>query len=216
MIRDHAPADGEMVERKESRMIPRQRLLVFPLTAPLVMTLAVLAIVAMALGTAVPARADEAIDPAITQRFEYLSQNGNSNCSRAFLESIPGMPSVARLQGSCCSPMSLHRYAEQLAGLKKYAEFAEIPADPYDVEAGRAQAAIAAYGLELTPDEQTAYDYAMETSEEGGPCCCQCWRWHTYGGLAKLLIRTHGFTGAQVTEIWNLSDGCGGDEHEHS
>lgn len=197
-------------------MISRQRLLAFPLTASLIMSLSVLAIVAAALETAVSASGDEAIDPAITQRFEYLSTNGNSNCSRAFLESIPGMPSVARLQGSCCSPMTLHRYSEQIAGLKTYAAFAEIPADPYDVPAGLAQPALAAYEMDLTPDEQQAYDYAMENSEEGGPCCCQCWRWHTYGGLAKLLIRNHGFTGDQVTEVWNLSDGCGGDEHEHS
>jgi len=197
-------------------MISKQRLLALPLTVSPVVMLAVLAIVAVALGTALPASGDEAIDPAITQRFEHLSTNGNSNCSRAFLESIAGMPSVARLQGSCCSPMNLHRYSEQIAGLKKYSDFAEIPADPYDVPAGLAQPAIAAFELELTQEEQEAYDYAMENSEEGGPCCCECWRWHTYGGLAKLLIRNHGFTGEQVTEVWNLSDGCGGDEHEHS
>ena len=184
--------------------------------ASLVVTLTFLTAVAALLGTVLPARAEEAIDPAITQRFEHLSTNGNSNCSRAFLESIAGMPSVARLQGSCCSPMTLHRYSEQLKGLKKYAGYSEIPADPYDVPAGLAQASIAAYEMELTPEEQKAYDYAMENSEEGGPCCCQCWRWHSYGGLAKLLIRNRGFTGEQVTEVWNLSDGCGGDEHEHN
>ncbi len=184
--------------------------------ASLVMTLAFPPTVAALLGTALPASADEGIDPAITQRFEHLSTSGNSNCSRAFLESIASMPSVARLQGSCCSPMTLHRYSEQLKGLKKYADYSEIPPDPYDVPAGLAQASIAAYEMELTPEEQKAYDYAMENSEEGGPCCCQCWRWHNYGGLAKLLIRNRGFTGEQVTEVWNLSDGCGGDEHEHS
>lgn len=179
--------------------------------------LVVIALMTLAVGVAaVSAKAEQAIDPALTARFEYLSTNGNSNCSQAFLQSIASMPPVKRLRGSCCSPMNLHRYSEQLAGLEKYADVAAIPADPYDVEAGLAQTAMAAYELELTPDEQQAYDYAMQNSEEGGPCCCQCWRWHTYGGLAKLLIRNHGFTGAQVTEVWNLSDGCGGDEHEHS
>jgi hypothetical protein len=62
----------------------------------------------------------------------------------------------------------------------------------------------------LTPAQQAAYDYAMQHSEEHGPCCCHCWRWHVYGGLAKVLIREREFTGEQVTEIWNLSDGCGG------
>jgi hypothetical protein len=31
-----------------------------------------------------------------------------------------------------------------------------------------------------------------------------------------LLIREHGFTGEQVTQVWNLSDGCGGDAHTHN
>lgn len=31
-----------------------------------------------------------------------------------------------------------------------------------------------------------------------------------YGGLAKLLVREHGFTGEQVVKVWNLSNGCGG------
>jgi hypothetical protein len=174
-------------------------------------------IVALAIGMAasIPL-ANAAGEEDLTKRFQHLSTDGNSNCSQAFLNSIAGMPPVQRLQGSCCSPMNLHRYSEQIQGLKRYADVAAIPADPYDVEAGLAQAAIAAYDLKLTADEQKAYDYAMQNAEEGGPCCCQCWRWHTYGGLAKLLIRNHGFTGEQVTEVWNLSDGCGGDEHEHS
>jgi hypothetical protein len=124
-----------------------------------------LTLAAVALGTAVPVRGNEPTDPAITQRFEHLSTNGNSNCSRTFLESIASKPSVARLQGSCCSPMNLHRYSEQLEGLKKYAKFSEIPTDPYDVPAGLAQVAIGAYELELTPEEQKAYNYAMETQK---------------------------------------------------
>ena len=35
------------------------------------------------------------------------------------------------------------------------------------------------------------------------------------GGLGKYLIKTRGFTGEQVTQVWNLSDGCGGDEEHH-
>lgn len=65
------------------------------------------------------------------------------------------------------------------------------------------------YDMELTPEEQQAYDYAMQNSNEKGPCCCKCWRWYVYGGLGKYLIRNHGFSGEQVTEVWNLSDGCG-------
>ncbi|MCI0429307.1 MAG: hypothetical protein L0210_02010 [Rhodospirillales bacterium] len=159
-----------------------------------------------------PVRAEQSIDPATVERFDYLSTHGNSNCSTAFMNSIATMPVTARLQGSCCSPMSLGRYGKQIEGLKKYSTYAEIPADPYDVPAGLAQRALANYDLALGTDEQRAYAYAMANSEEKGPCCCKCWRWHVYGGLAKLLIREHHFTGERVTEVWNLSDGCGGDE----
>ncbi len=155
-------------------------------------------------------------DAELTRRFEYLNQNGNSNCSRAFLDSIATMPVTARLKGSCCSPMDAHRYIEQIRALRKYADIPAIPADPYDIPAGLAQKAMPCYDTQLSAEEQPAYDYAMANSDEKGPCCCQCWRWHVYGGLAKLLIRERGFGGPQLTEVWNLSSGCGGGaEHHH-
>ncbi|MGH6931847.1 MAG: hypothetical protein ACREEE_05370, partial [Dongiaceae bacterium] len=132
-----------------------------------------------------------------------------------YLAAIPNMTPVSRLQGSCCSPMSRHRYGEQVAALKAYAAVPIIPADPYDVEAGLARKLLAGYELELTAEEQRAYDYAIANSSEKGPCCCQCWRWQVFGGLGKLLIRDFGFTGQQLTEVWDLSDGCGGDEEHH-
>ena len=147
-------------------------------------------------------------------RFNYLSKNGNSSCSASFRDSIFSMPDDARLQGSCCSPMSFHRYSEQVEGLKQYKDIPEIPSDPYDIEAGLAKRLMGYYDMELTQEEQEAYDYAMANSHEKGPCCCKCWRWYVYGGLGKYLIRNYGWSGEQVTEIWNLSDGCGG-EGEH-
>ena len=156
------------------------------------------------------AHAEQATDPATAERFDDLSTHGNSNCSTAFMNSIATMPVTDRLQDSCCDPMDLKRYARQVEGLKTFAAFPEIPADPYDVPAGFAQKALAGYDIEVTPDEQKAYDYAMANSAEKGPCCCKCWRWHVYGGLAKLLIRNHHLSGEQVTQVWNLSDGCGG------
>lgn len=182
-------------------------------------TLIALPIWALSIGTASQAVAQDAdaFDSASERdRFEYLSQNGNSNCSRAFMESIAAMSPEVRLQGSCCGPMSEHRYREQVGGLARYAGISLIPPDPYDVQAGMAQQAMVWFAIELTAEEQVVYDYAMENSAERGPCCCQCWRWQVYGGLAKYLIREHDFTGEQITEIWDLSDGCGGDDHVHS
>ena len=110
----------------------------------------------------VPARADgAAIDPAVRQRFEWLSKNGNSTCSMEYLDSIENMPASARLQGSCCSEMNLERCAKQVDALKRYGAISEIPPDPYDVPAPLAQQAMAAYDMQLTADEQAAYDYAM-------------------------------------------------------
>jgi hypothetical protein len=182
----------------------------------LVAVLRLAAIAAALLANATIAQAGDPVpSPDIVKRFEFLSTHGNSSCPRAFRDSIAHMPASARLQGSCCSEMSLHRYGEQIEGLKRYGRFSEIPPDPYDVEAGLAQKLMAAYNEPLNADEQRSYDIAVATSKEKGPCCCQCWRWEVFGGLGKLLIREHGFTGAQVAEVWNLSDGCGGDEHLH-
>lgn len=155
-------------------------------------------------------------DADIAERFEFLSRNGNSSCSRSFQDSIADMPADARLQGSCCSEMDLHRYGEQVAGLKQYNRIADIPPDPYDVAAPLAHKLVLAYEQPLAPEQQQRYDLAMETSNEKGPCCCQCWRWEVFGGLGKLLIRERGFTGEQVAQVWNLSDGCGGDAHMHN
>jgi hypothetical protein len=161
-------------------------------------------------------RAMAVADQGLTSRFEDLSSNGNSNCSREFMESIATLPSTSQLKGSCCSPMDLHRYTEQVDGLAQYRNIAAIPADPYNIPAGTARKAMSYYDMQLTRVEQQDYDFAMANSEEKGPCCCQCWRWKVYGGLAKLLIREHGFTGEQIVKVWNLSDGCGGEgEHEH-
>ena len=144
------------------------------------------------------------------EKFKLLSTQGNSNCSAEFLDSISKMSKDARLRGSCCSPMELTRYKKQIEGLVKYNIIADIPPDSYDIEAGLATRLLGYYDLALTTDEKKEYDYAMEHSHEKGPCCCRCWRWKVYGGLGKLLIREHGMNGKQVTEVWDLSDGCGG------
>lgn len=164
----------------------------------------------------IPISAGGAQSWSLEERFDFLSKHGNSTCSATFTESIAKMPVTARLQGSCCAPMDRHRYGEQIEALKKYAAIPEIPPDPYDIAAGAAQKAMRYYDLALSPDEQRAYRYAMDNSDERGPCCCRCWRWRVYGGLGKFLIREHRFTGEQLVDVWNLSSGCGGgDEHRH-
>src|SRR3989344_8957198 len=149
-------------------------------------------------------------DTALAAKFDMLSKNGNSSCSGAFKDSIDNTLDTARLQGSCCSPMDMHRHEEQVNGLKKFKDVPEIPSEPHDIDARLAKKLKAYYDVEITPEQQKTYDYAMANSNEKGPCCCKCWRWYVYGGLGKLLIQKYNFTGEQVTEVWNLSDGCGG------
>ena len=149
-------------------------------------------------------------DANLTTRFNYLSQHGNVQCSVQFENSIKLMPSDAKLEGSCCAPMDEARYRQQLDGLKKYSDVAEVPPDPYDIPAPLAERLIGYYDMELNKEEQAAYDYATEDSDMQGPCCCKCWRWKVYGGLGKYLIRTRHYTGQQLTDLWNVGQGCGG------
>ena len=174
--------------------------------------------VAAALLLIAPAWSRKAVAAApdeIARRFAFLSANGNSNCSNEFRDSIAAMPDGARLLGSCCGPMAEHRYREQIEGLKEFAGFSEIPPDPYDIDAAFAKRMMPNFELELSSDEQAVYDLASEVSAEKGPCCCKCWRWNTFGGMARLLIRDRGFDGIRVGQVWDLVDGCGGDTHAH-
>jgi hypothetical protein len=153
---------------------------------------------------------DVADAAAVKNRFEYLSQHGNVQCSVRFEHSIASMPTDAKLQGSCCAPMDKARYRQQLDGLKTYSDSAEVPPDPYDIPAPLAYKLMGYYELALNKEEQSAYDYAMEHSDMEGPCCCKCWRWKVYGGLGKYLIHTRHYTGQQLTDLWNVGQGCGG------
>jgi hypothetical protein len=143
-------------------------------------------------------------------RFQALSQHGNVECSVQFEKLIGTMGANGRLQGSCCAPMDEARYGEQLEGLKKYADIAEVPPDPYDVAAPLAHKLMGYYDLALNKEEQTAYDYAMQHSDMQGPCCCKCWRWKVFGGLGKYLISTRHYTGQELVDLWNIGQGCGG------
>jgi hypothetical protein len=65
----------------------------------------------------------------LTERFKYLSEHGNVECSVQFEKLIGTMGANGRLQGSCCAPMDEARYRQQLEGLKKYADIGEVPPD---------------------------------------------------------------------------------------
>ena len=154
--------------------------------------------------------AEESSEAALKSRFALLSQHGNVECSVPFENSIAAMSADAKLQGSCCAPMDETRYRQQLDGLKKYSDIAEVPPDPYDISAPLAHKLMGAYDLALNKEEQAAYDYAMEHSDMQGPCCCKCWRWKVYGGLGKYLIRVRQYSGQQLVNLWNVGQGCGG------
>lgn len=151
---------------------------------------------------------------ALAARFEYLSGQGSNSCGggKGIVDSLSA---EGRMQGSCCGAMSLHSYREQVEGLTKYTDYDSIPPDPYDVSVAWAQEMIAySEATTLTQEQQAVYDAAVEMSHEGGPCCCKCWHWYAYEGLAKQLIISEGFTAEQIAEVWDLSDACGG-EHAH-
>ena len=154
--------------------------------------------------------ADEVDNAALMKRFDFLSQNTNVDCSAEFEASIAKMPTDAKLQGSCCSPMDSARYLQQIKGIRNYADISEIPPDPYDIPAGMAQTLMPYFSLTLSSAEQAAYDFAMAKSDMRGPCCCQCWRWRVYGGLGKHLIHERQFSGQQLVDLWNIAQGCGG------
>lgn len=144
---------------------------------------------------------------------ELAAQNTNQCRGPEFLSFESG---EGNLQGSCCSPMDFHRYQEQLEGLKKYAVYDKIPDNPYDVSVSLARELLAYRDrIQLSLAQQAVYDKAVKTSDEGGPCCCKCWRWYAFEGLAKYLIVEEGFDSAQVADVWDLLDGCGGSGHVH-
>lgn len=147
------------------------------------------------------------------EAFDYLSANTSSYCG-LIPQTVEGYSEDQNIQGACCGAMDFHRYKEQVEALRKYSDIPQIPEDPYNISVPLAKELFDYQkSIQLTSDEQKIYDSAMQMSEEGGPCCCRCWRWTAFEGQAKFLIREHGFTADQVAEVWELEDGCGGSGH---
>jgi len=150
-----------------------------------------------------------------TEKFNFLSQQRSSSCGLQPV-SVEGYSDDQRIQGSCCSPMDLHRYQEQVEGLKQYSHISQIPEDPYDISAALAKELFGyQISITLTTEQQKIYDQAMELSHEGGPCCCKCWRWHAFEGQAKYLITQYNWNSQQIADLWDLQDGCGGAGQTH-
>lgn len=148
-------------------------------------------------------------------KFMSLSSAKSNQCSGPGF--INGKSDEEYLQGSCCSAMDFHRYEEQIEGLKKYSNIDKIPKDPYDIPVSLAKELLEYQkNIKLNAEQQDIYDGAMKMSHEGGPCCCKCWRWYAFEGLAKYLITEHNFNSEQIADVWDLEDGCGGKGHvEH-
>lgn len=149
--------------------------------------------------------------PSLELKFAQLSNARTNFCAGP---EIIDTVDADRLQGSCCSAMDFHRYTEQVEGLKKYSDIDKIPSDPYDIPISLAEELLDFQKtIILTAEQQAVYDEAVKMSHEGGPCCCKCWRWYAFEGLAKYLITEYNFNSEQIAEVWDLEDGCGGSGH---
>lgn len=180
---------------------------------PLFLTLALLA---FWLGTNLSGRdsARTVLVAGSEEKFEYLSSKNSNQCGLV-AQNIDAFSEKESLQGACCGAMDMHRYQEQVSGLKKYFQYSDVvPEDPYDIPVALAKKLVDYQkSIQLTSEEQGVYDEAMKMSHEGGPCCCRCWRWTAFEGQAKYLITEKNFTSEQIAEVWDLEDGCGGSGH---
>ena len=148
----------------------------------------------------------------LKSKFDLLVSAKTNFCAKA--DFISSKLDDERLQGSCCSKMDIHRYTEQVKGLKKYSNISQIPTDPYDIPVPLAKELLEyKKTIKLISEQQAIYDEAMQMSDEHGPCCCKCWRWDAFEGLAKYLITQHNFNAQQIADVWDLEDGCGGKGH---
>lgn len=149
-------------------------------------------------------------------RFVFLASRSSNQCGLQ-AAGISGHSGSYRLQGSCCSTMNEHAYGEQVRGLRAYGDSPLIPPDPYDIPASLAKRLLR-YDrtISLRRTEARTYARAMAMSDQKGPCCCRCWRWNAFRGLAKVLIAERRWRSRRLATLVDLLSGCGGPGHFHS
>jgi hypothetical protein len=156
----------------------------------------------LAFGTRAPAGS--------SARFTLLATQQSNNCSLK-PNGVEGKSPTMRLQGACCTAMDEAHYRSQVRGLRAYATLPEVPSDPYDISVRLARRLLTLdQRIQLRGASQSTYTRAMAMSKEHGPCCCHCWRWEAFRGLAKYLIVEQGWRSAPVADVIELIDGCGG------
>lgn len=113
------------------------------------------------------------------------------------------------LGGQCCGAMKdTKEYHEHLEKLQTYKNIPDIPLNPYKTPVELAKKWIDYDKVtSLTDDEQKIFDQALKISEEG-PCCCKCWHYYVNQGIAKKLIKDHGFNSKQIADYWDVSSIC--------
>jgi len=161
-------------------------------------------------------RVKQAFAAGSKEAFDYLSTTKTTTSSFCGLQptAVNGFSDENSIQGACCGAMDFHRYQEQVESLKQYKGISQIPEDPYNVPVTLAKQLFKyQQTIILNEEQQGVYDQAMEMSHEGGPCCCKCWRWTAFEGLAKYLITEKGYDSQQVADLWDMLDGCGGPGH---
>src|SRR5262249_50539054 len=76
------------------------------------------------------------------EKLVRISEHGNVECSVQLETSIATMPADRKLRG----------YRQQIDGLKKYSDIAEVPPDPYDIPTPLAYKLMGYYDLALNKD----------------------------------------------------------------
>jgi hypothetical protein len=142
--------------------------------------------------------------------FDYLSRQTSNSCGLLPATVMSDRDSM-RLQGSCCSPMTMSKYIWQLHGLRSYSRISAIPSNPYDVSARLAKRLLRyEHDIHLTSQQKRGFRHAMQMTADKGPCCCHCWRWNTTTGLAEYLIVHKHLSAVAIAHIVDLVNGCGG------